>query len=80
MSRGDERGFDLIFLIEHNLVISQIAIKEAEEYTTRRRVMCVRSCKSLVVACPRVGMKGKRLLRNALPVFPSVCVRFTLQG
>jgi hypothetical protein len=36
--RGDERGFDLIFLLERNLVISRIAIKEAEEYTTRRRV------------------------------------------
>jgi hypothetical protein len=36
--RGDERGYDLIFLLERNLMISSIAIKEAEEYTTRRRV------------------------------------------
>jgi hypothetical protein len=36
--QGDERGFDLIFLLERNLVISRIAIKEAEEYTTRRRI------------------------------------------
>jgi hypothetical protein len=35
---GDERGFDLILLLERNLVIPRIAIKEAEEYTTRRRV------------------------------------------
>jgi hypothetical protein len=33
---GDECCFDLIFLLERNLVISRIAIKKAEEYTTRR--------------------------------------------
>jgi hypothetical protein len=37
------------------------------------RVMCVRSYKSLVVACPRVGMKGKRLLWNDLWMFQA-CV------
>jgi hypothetical protein len=36
--RGDECGFDLIFLLERSLVISRIAIKEAEGYTTCRRV------------------------------------------
>jgi hypothetical protein len=30
------------------------------------QVVCVRSCKSLVVACPQSGMKGKRLLWNNL--------------
>jgi hypothetical protein len=36
--QGDERGFDLIFLLERNVVISRITIKEAEDYTTRRQV------------------------------------------
>jgi hypothetical protein len=36
--RGDKRGFYLIFLLERDLVVPRIAVKEAEEYTTHHRV------------------------------------------
>jgi hypothetical protein len=35
---GDKRGLYLIFLLEHDLMVPRIAVKEAEEYTTRRQV------------------------------------------
>jgi hypothetical protein len=35
---GDKRDLYLIFLLECNLVVPRIAVKETEEYTTHRRV------------------------------------------
>jgi hypothetical protein len=44
------------------------------------QLVCVRSCKSLVVACSTTRNERQTVASEQLVDVPSVCVRFTLQG